>query len=158
LDECSINIAPYLSRGWALKGSRPVVKTNYTRDRFHVIGARTKRTFVFRFIARQTQRAFIRFVRKLLKKYPRLVIFVDNAPWHRGKTIKRFCHKRSKTLRLHYFPAYSPELNPVEQHWKVAKQGISNRVLRSTQATQYHVRNILQDKKAMPKMFQYLTD
>lgn len=67
-----------------------------------------------------------------------------------------FCRKRSKTLRLVYFPAYSPELNPVEQHWKVAKQAISNRVLHSTQATQYHMRNILSRKEVMPKMFQYL--
>jgi transposase len=100
----------------------------------------------------------MRFVRVLLKKYPRLILFVDNAPWHRGKIIKRFCRKRSKTLRLVYFPPYSPELNPVEQCWKVTKQAISNRVLRSTQATQYHVRNILKEKKAMPKMFQYLID
>src|SRR3989344_7813961 len=77
LDECSINIAPYLTRGWALKGSRPVVKTNYTRERFHIIGARTKRTFAFRFISRQTQQTFIRFVKKLLLRYPRLVLFVD---------------------------------------------------------------------------------
>jgi len=134
------------------------VQTNYTRDRFHVIGARTKRTFVFRFIARQTQKAFIRFVRKLLTKYPRLVLFVDNAPWHKGKTIKRFCRTRSKTLRLQYFPPYSPELNPVEQHWKLAKQAIANRVLRSVPATQYHVRNILSQRERMPRMFQYLMD
>jgi len=134
------------------------VKTNYTRDRFHVIGARTKRKFIFSFITRQTQRSFMRFVRVVLKQHPRLVLFVDNAPWHRGKKIRLFCRKRSKTLRLVYFPSYSPELNPVEQHWKVAKKAISNRVLHSTQATQYHVRNILQDKKAMPRMFQYLMD
>lgn len=138
-----------------MKGSRPVVKTNYTRERFNVIGARTRRTFVFRFITRQTQRTFIRFIGLLLKKYPRLVIFVDNAPWHRGKVIRLFCRKHSKTLRLHYFPTYSPELNPVEQHWKISKQAISNRILRSISATQYHVRNALSRKKLMPRMFQY---
>ena len=94
----------------------------------------------------------------MLKEHPRLVLFIDNAPWHKGKTVKQFCRKRSKTLRLHNFPAYSPELNIVEQHWKVAKQAISNRVLRSIPATQYHLRNIMQDKKAMPKMFHYLMD
>lgn len=141
-----------------MKGSRPVVQTNYTRERFHIIGARTPRTFVFRFIARQTQKAFIRFVRTLLVKYPRLVLFVDNAPWHRGKTIRRFCHTRSKTLRLYYFLPYSPELNPVEQHWKLTKQAIANRVLRSIPATQYHVRNILSRRERMPRMFKYLMD
>ena len=158
LDECSINIAPYLSRGWALKGSRPVVKTNFTRERFHIIGARTKRKFVFRFIMRQTQRTFIKFVRVMLKEHPRLVLFVDNAPWHRSKAVKQFCRKRSKTLRLRNFPAYSPELNIVEQHWKVAKQAISNRVLRTLPAAQYHLRTTFNNSKAMPKMFKYLRD
>jgi transposase len=158
LDECSIIIAPYLLRGWALKGSRPVVKTNYTRERFHIVGVRTQRTFLFRFISRQTQKTFIRFVRTALKSYPRLVIFVDNASWHKGKIVREFCRERSKTLRLRYFPPYSPELNPVEQHWKVAKQAISNRVLRSIPATQYHVANILSRRELMPKMFQYLKD
>lgn len=100
----------------------------------------------------------MRFVQVVLKKYPRLVLFVDNASWHKGKTIRRFCRKRGKTLRLQYFPAYSPELNPVEQHWKVAKHAISNRVLRSVPATKYHVRNALSRGELMPKMFQYLKD
>ena len=158
LDECSINIAPYLTRGWALKGSRPVVKTNYTRERFHILGARTRRRFLFKFVTRQNQRSFIRFVRSVLKQHSRLVLFLDNAPWHKGKAVKHFCRKRSRTLRLCYFPAYNPELNIVEQHWKIAKQGISNRVLRSIPATQYHLRNILSRKDLMPKMFQYLKD
>jgi len=89
----------------------------------------------------------------VLKQHPRLVLFLDNAPWHKGKTVKQFCRKRNKTLRLICFPTYSPELNIVEQHWKIAKQGISNRVLRSVPATQYHLRNILSRKELMPKMF-----
>jgi transposase len=98
----------------------------------------------------------MRFIRKVLKEHPRLVIFVDNAPWHRGKAIKKFCRKHGKTLRLFYFPSYSPELNPVEQHWKVTKKALSNRVLRTIPATQYRVRNTLSRKDLMPKMFQYL--
>ena len=134
------------------------MKTNYTRERFHIIGARTRHKFLFRFITRQNQKSFIRFIRSVLKQHPRLVLFADNAPWHKGKTVKQFRRKRSRTLRLCYFPTYSPELNIVEQHWKIAKQGISNRVLRSIPATQYHLKKILSKKELMPRMFQYLKD
>lgn len=88
--------------------------------------------------------------------YPRLVIFIDNAPWHRGKIIKAFMLKHKKTLRLYYFPTYSPELNIVEQHWKLAKNAVGNRILHSIPSTQYHVRKILNQKELMPKMFHYL--
>ena len=132
------------------------METNYTRLRFHVIGARTRRTFVFSFIEHQTQKTFLRFIRKLLKKYSRLIIFVDNAPWHRGEIIKEFLKKHKKTLRIEYFPTYSPELNIVEQHWKLSKTAIGNRILKTIPTTKYHVRNVLSQKELMPKMFQYL--
>jgi len=38
----------------------------------------------------------------------------------------------------------------------VSQHSTINRVLRSTQATQYHLRNILPQEKAMPKYFDYL--
>ena len=132
------------------------MKTNYSRLRFHIIGARTQKSFVFSFIERQTQKTFLRFVKKLLKKYTRLVLFVDNAPWHKGKTIQEFLKKRKKTLRIEYFPTYSPELNIVEQHWKLSKTAIGNRVLKTIPTTKYHLRKILSKKERMPKMFQYL--
>src|SRR3989344_3063183 len=105
LDECSINITPYLTRGWALKGNRPVMKTNYMRERFHILGARTRHKFLFKFITRQNQKSFIRFVRRVLKQHPRLAIFLDNAPCTRAKPSNSFAPSGGVLLPLRYFSA-----------------------------------------------------
>jgi len=55
-----------------------------------------------------------------------------------------------------YFPLYTPELNPVEQCWKPARKALSNRLLHTLQAAQYHLRKTFGNAKAMPKMFKYL--
>ena len=158
LDECTVSLSPILRKGWALKGSRPVAKINHSRYRFHIIGARTKNTFVFRFIAKQNQRTVLRFLKKLVKRFPKLVLFVDNATWHKGKRIIRFIRRRKRTLRVLFFPKYSPELNPVEQHWKMLKNKLGNKCLRSVSTTKYHTNNILKRKDLMPKMFHYFSN
>jgi len=57
-----------------------------------------------------------------------------------------------------YFPLYTPELNPVEQCWKPARKVLSNRLLHTLQAAQYHLRKTFGNAKALPKMFKYLTN
>ncbi len=158
LDECTVSLSPILRRGWALKGSRPVAKINHSRYRFHIIGVKTKNTFVFSFIVKQNQKTFLRFMKKVVKRFPKLVLFVDNASWHKGKPIKHFFRKRKKTVRVYFFPTYSPELNPVEQHWKMLKNKLGNKCLRSVSTTKYHTNNILKRKDLMPKMFHYFSN
>jgi len=38
LDECSFVVSPHIVRGWFRKDRPAVVKTNYTREKFHAIG------------------------------------------------------------------------------------------------------------------------
>ena len=42
-----------------------------------------------------------------------LLIFMDQAGWHKAKDMKI-----PTNIRLAYLPPYSPELNPVENYWK----------------------------------------
>lgn len=85
-----------------------------------------------------------------------MLLFLDNAPWHKGKRVEAFCGAHRKTLRLVYFPTYSPELNPVEQCWKVAKAALANRLFTRLVNAKYHVRRALGQEKVMPKYFDYL--
>jgi transposase len=61
-------------------------------------------------------------------------------------------------MHIERFPAYTPELNPIEQCWKPARAALANRVLRTLPAAQYHLRKNFDNPKSMPKMFQYLRD
>lgn len=122
------------------------------------MGARTQKAFVFSFCKRKTKRRFVRFLRMLQKRWGKVFLIIDNAPWHRGREVTQFLKANRKTFRVFNFPIYTPELNPVEQCWKPARKAMSNRLLRTLPAAQYHLRKVFSKAKAMPKMFKYLTN
>jgi transposase len=100
----------------------------------------------------------VKFLSHALKKWRRILLFIDNGPAHKGKIVEKFCRQHPKTFRIVRFPTYTPELNPIEQCWKPARKALANRILRTLPAAQYHLRKIFDNKKALPKMFQYLRD
>lgn len=157
LDECTIVLGPYLVRGWALRGSRPVARVNQLRYKFHMTGARSRRGFVYAFNARQNQSTFIRFLKKLLALRRRVLCLIDSAPWHRGKKVKQFLKENKHRLKIIHFPYYSPELNPVEPCWTKIKEPLANRYFKTIgamkQATRRHLKK---NTNTMPQMFQYL--
>lgn len=50
---------------------------------------------------------------------PQSVVVMDNASFHKGKTIRELFRLQGHTLE--YLPPYSPDLNPIEQKWAQAK-------------------------------------
>ena len=72
------------------------------------------------------------FLDEVAGRYPgeRIVMVHDGATWHRGAAL--IVPKNMKLLPL---PAYSPELNPVENIWEeVREKGFYNRVFDSLDA------------------------
>ena len=69
--------------------------------------------------------SFGRFLRLLLRHRAggrRLVVILDNAPYHHARLLHPFRRERRRVLRLDYLPPYSPELNPVERVWKLTRR------------------------------------
>jgi transposase len=52
----------------------------------------------------------------------RVVVIVDNAPYHHSRLHKPWREKRARRFALHFLPAYSPELNPIERVWKLTRR------------------------------------
>ena len=48
------------------------------------------------------------------------VIIMDNTSFHKGKELKELFEKHNH--KLVFLPAYSPELNPIENMWGTIKQ------------------------------------
>lgn len=157
-DEATFGLIPLVARGWARRGSRPVTIINHSNRCMNVFGARTKNTFVFSFKKKKRQREFIQFLEQLRVRWGRFVLFVDNAKAHTGKKTAAYVQQHRKVMKLKFFPKYTPEVNPVEQCWKPARQKLSNRLLKTLPSAQYHLRNVFCNNKSMPKMFQYLRD
>jgi len=147
-----------VKRGWAKKGSRPVVVISSKNKCTNVFGARSKSAFVFAFSKKKNQRSFVKFLNNVVRRWGRVCLFADNGPCHHGKLVDAFKESHKGTFRLFHFPKYSPDTNPIEQCWKPARKGLSNRILFSMPAAQYHLRKVFDNPSLLPNMFDYLSD
>ncbi len=53
-------------------------------------------------------------------------IVLDGAVYHRTEMVKNAA--KVLNIELHYLPPYSPNLNPIEQLWKVMNEHVRNNV------------------------------
>jgi len=51
-----------------------------------------------------------------------LIVLLDQSSTHQGGLVAQL-QRQHRRLRLEYFPAYAPELNPDEGVWSLAKTG-----------------------------------
>src|SRR5262249_34117424 len=75
---------------------------------------------------RRMQEAFASHLRHIGRTYPkekhsRVVLVIDNAPWHRGKLIDAAL-RGNPHLEFKRLPSYSPQLNPIERFWKTLRR------------------------------------
>jgi transposase len=87
---------------------------------------------------RRLQRAFAAHLRRLGRRYPkdkhpRVVILIDNAPWHAGKPVEQALAEDPQ-LELWRLPSDSPQLNVIERFWKLLRRRATHNRLFDTLA------------------------
>jgi transposase len=68
---------------------------------------------------------FRQFLGKLLPhraRDRRMVLILDNACYHHARWLQPFLDARRGGVRLDFLPPYSPDLNPIERVWKLARK------------------------------------
>ena len=77
------------------------------------------------------------FLDEISDRHPgeKILMVLDGAGWHHSKSLKV-----PETMRLHFLPPYSPELNPVEHIWdEIKEKGFHNRVFASLDTLEDHL-------------------
>lgn len=129
-DEAGIQMAPNLKRTWSPCGKTPILR-QVTRSyrKVSAMGAiavtpagRKQRVF-FRLLENQNFNtsaciAFLEQLKQNIRGQIRLVW--DRLQAHRSKKMKIYLENQ-KRIQVTYFPAYAPELNPVEFMWSYLK-------------------------------------
>jgi transposase len=147
-------MVPTLCRTLGVKGHRPVVGTwdnkhlvyvfasvNVTSCAVHTDTVEMA-TGLYRRTGesktRRLQRAFANHLRRLGRRYPaaqhrRVVIVIDNAPWHGGEPVQQALAEHPH-LELKRLPSYSPQLNVIERFWKLLRRRATHNRLFDTLA------------------------
>jgi transposase len=112
------------THGYSPKGHRCYGSHNWgAKGRTNVIGAFCAGIFltVSFFLTSIDTVIFTSWVKQdlLPTLFPRSVIILDNASFHKGKEMQQALEAAGHVLL--YLPPYSPDLNPIERKWAQAK-------------------------------------
>ena len=147
-------MVPTLTATLGVKGHRPVVGTWDCKHLLHVFAVvnlvsaavhanlvdspkdAERRTGKGK--TRRMQEAFAAHLRHVARVYPaaehrRVVLVIDNAPWHRGKGIDEALRDHPH-LEFYRLPSYSPQWNPIERFWRVLRRRATHNRLFDTLA------------------------
>ena len=141
-DEARFPMVPTLTATLGVKGHRPTVGTRDCKDLLYVFAvvnvvtaavhanllespARAKQA-TGKSKTRRMQEAFAAHLRHVGRIYPadrhkRVVLIIDNAPWHRGRPIDEALAEHPH-LEFKRLPSYSPQLNVIERFWKLLRR------------------------------------
>ena len=147
-DEMVLTNATTTQKIWLPKGQYPpVLEINSTKKRqsfYGFLNLKTgqQHTFVTGW---QNMHITAEILTKVRKLYPtqKLVIFWDNAGWHRGSKVQEWVEQDGNT-EIVYFPPYTPDFNPQEHVWKAGRAAIT------------HNRHITKLKEVAEEFRQYL--
>lgn len=117
-----------LAYGWIKKGERKNIGTTAKQFRLNFMGGINLDThdFVYEQSEKVNELSIQSFLYKLRKKHPGkyLVHLIwDNAGYHCSKKVQEFAKELG--FKLHYLPAYSPNLNPIERLWKIMHEQVT---------------------------------
>jgi transposase len=154
-DEARFSMIPTLRTTWGLKGHRPLVGHLDCHDVLYVFGAlnlvsgQLTTCLVERSNApargqkprsrqRRLQEAFVRHIRAMARtypaaQYPRVVLIIDNAPWHKGARVTMVLNEVPH-VELYRLPSYSPQLQVIERFSKVLRRRATHNRLFPTMA------------------------
>jgi transposase len=122
------------------------VRFNYRHDRISALAAlsvsakRSRLGLYARFQQENFKAVDVsRFLRTLLQHLRgHVILLLDSAKIHKGPEMARLT-RRHPRLHVEWFPAYAPELNPVEFVWRDFKRRSANKVLRDKQDIRLHL-------------------
>lgn len=163
-DEARLPRVPTLTAMLGVKGHRPEVGTRDNKGLLYVFAVMCLTTGALHTTTlecsgrkkgpaepsknRRMQLAFADHLRHVGRRYPRerhprLVLVIDNAPWHRGQPVNEALADNSH-LEVYRLPLYSPKLNPIERFWKVLRRRAThNRLFETLAELKRSVRNSL---------------
>ena len=138
--------ATKVTSGWIRKGMDKPIENTGNRTRMNIVGAVRLNHLAEAAVNDDdtvngdTIKAFLEHVKQKYLSSNTIHLVLDGAGYHRSKGVKD--QTTELGITLHYFPPYSPNLNPIERLWKVMDEyARNNRYLSSAKEFRHHIRH-----------------
>ena len=149
----SVQVEPRAA--WFPRGTRPSVELSGQRDWTCLLGAITEdgERFFSRFEEYVTADHAKHFILALCEEFEDdLIVVFDGAPYFQASAVTDLAARDD--LAFVTLPAYSPELNPVEECWRQLQEALSNRFFDSLSELTTAIDTAL-DQISVPKVSNY---
>jgi transposase len=135
MDSAHPTQATKVSYGWIKAGTHKLIATTASRTRINITGAVNLATLEvthnhYVTVNAETTIDFLRLVESKYPSVPRIHVLLDQSGYHRSEEVARFIMK--SRIILHFLPAHSPNLNPIERLWKVMNEKVRNNKIFAT--------------------------
>ena len=74
---------------------------------------------------------YVDFLGRVHKKFGKVLIFVDNASYHKSAKAKKYPESLDGDIILEYLPPHAPELNPTEMQRGAIKRALAGKIFRT---------------------------
>jgi len=156
IDESIFSVKAYITKGIFKIGSKPTVKYIHTREKICVLGGLSESFFTSQMADNLDNTTYLPFVKSLIRKYGKVVIIIDGAKYHFEKEhVKKYYGDNEDKLKVIQLPAYSPELNPIEQVWKKIKKWLAIRIWYTVEEMETQLIYVLNNPDFMVKIYDY---
>lgn len=129
-DEMILTSQTTFQKIWLPIDNYPKIEVAVTRKRRGIVGflnVKTGRELAYQYDTIDSK-SMIESLKKIGKENPgkRIMIFWDNASWHKSKEMRVYLGKTHHNFVLKNFPPYAPDENPQEHVWKAGRKHVSH--------------------------------
>ncbi len=132
LDEAHVHVRIVPKRTWS-RQKNPSITTKgmWGNKRVTIMGVIGKdETHYFDFYDSGNWDNTKDFLLKVYEQFGPVLIFMDNAPYHKKREIKSLTRKLEGKIQIRFLPTYTPELSPIEPQWISCKNWVNSTPLK----------------------------
>ena len=157
VDEAGVMRGTSPGYGWRQAKSRDEVRTGLSTKAVRLFGALGRDRIHVKAVERTNSETFVEFLKGLHQEYGRLVILLDNAPYHRYKAVNEFVKSACGEIKLAYLPPCTTQLNPIEIQWRVLKEMLAGGYFESTDGLVGAIADLIDSGQMRPvRLMKYL--
>lgn len=128
-DSVHPTMATKITYGWIKKGTDKPIATTASRTRMNLMGALNLQTMEvtcesYETINSDAMDEYLGTLRASYATAANIHLILDRGPYNTSLQTQESAKKHG--VILHYLPAYSPNLNPIERVWKVMNEYVRN--------------------------------